>query len=356
MGPDAGKVLLGNGSDEQASTLGYYQQLGKMFLGEFRYSSELYDPATNTLARQSTRTLRDVAQTATVLTSGPRSGWILLAAPDTTDLYDSFTHTVVAGPHSPHVFNYSTATMIPSGPNSGKILFAGGAHDPPNSTDLYDPVTNTFTPGPAMNIGRYGHIAGLIATGPNAGKILLVGGWSPGDSEHSVALASTELYDSETNSFAPPGDTASMKTARAFHTATTIPTGPNAGKILIAGGETNDFHKLSSTELYDPTSNSFSPGPQMKAQRAQHAAITIASGAHAGKILIAGGAACHFKTEIACGKVEASTEFYDPATNTFAPGPLMYGAPGDVVAVQLPSSPPPRSGTGVKSHVPTRHQ
>ncbi|MGO9450700.1 MAG: Kelch repeat-containing protein [Candidatus Binataceae bacterium] len=50
------------------------------------------------------------------------------------------------------------------------------------------------------------------------------------------ALASAELYDPLTNTFAPPTETAVMNHARAGATATLITSGPASCKVLIAGG------------------------------------------------------------------------------------------------------------------------
>ena len=74
-----------------------------------------------------------------------------------------------------------------------------------------------------------------------------------------------------------------MKSPRSGHTATAIPSGPNAGKILFAGGMGADAGELSSTELYDPATNAFSPGPGMGAACAVCTAAVITSGNNAGK-------------------------------------------------------------------------
>jgi hypothetical protein len=104
-----------------------------------------------------------------------------------------------------------------------------------------------------MNTARSGETAALLASG----KVLFAGG---ADSKGNL-LSSTELYDPATNSFAAPAETASMNTARGGASATPL----LSGKVLIAGGstETDDFpyfaslQPLSSTELYDPVTNSF---------------------------------------------------------------------------------------------------
>jgi hypothetical protein len=46
----------------------------------------------------------------------------------------------------------------------------------------------------------------IMTSGPNAGKVLIAGGYNP----ENLPSSSTELYDPVTNSFAPPNQTASM--------------------------------------------------------------------------------------------------------------------------------------------------
>ena len=108
-----------------------------------------------------------------------------------------------------------------------------------------------------MNIPRVGAVAVVLTSGPNAGKILIAGGQNTNTVEN---LASTELYDPATNSFASALQTASMNSARAATTAALITSGPNTGKILIAGGFGQPQIQLSSTDLYDPDTNTFAAG------------------------------------------------------------------------------------------------
>ncbi len=331
VGPNAGKVLVAGGYNESPFA-----------------STELYDPATDTFTRGPDMSDERSAHTATVITSGPGAGRILIVGGDVTDLYDPLANAFVLGPAMYAGRWDHTATVVASGPNAGKILIVGGWREGVRSlasTELYDPRSNTFVQGPAMNVVREDHTATIISSGPNAGKILIAGGWGPYKDHRFVPLASTELYDPATNTFAPSRATAAMKIPRGFHTATIIASGPNAGKILIAGGQWGINDALSSTELYDPATNTFASGPAMHSHRSQHIAMTIASGPNAGKILIAGGfGSQEYGKHTGHRKVWlASTELYDPATNTFAPGPLMHGAPGTVVAVQLPSTPPAQS-------------
>lgn len=120
--------------------------------------------------------------------------------------------------------------------------------------------------------GRTGHSATLL---PN-GKVLVVGGehFVP---ESQTILASAELYDSTTNTWSPAG---SLSTTHILHTATLLP----SGKVLVAGGRTNGL-SIASTELYDPATNTWSLTGSLNTDRANHTATLLPSG----KVLVAGG-------------------------------------------------------------------
>jgi|ERR1022692_1853347 hypothetical protein len=78
-----------------------------------------------------------------------------------------------------------------------------------------------------MGTARWNHTATLL---PN-GKVLIVGGLGHvANAMMPVSLSSTELYDPSSNSWSPSG---ALAVAREFHTATLLPT----GKVLVAGGK-----------------------------------------------------------------------------------------------------------------------
>ena len=81
------------------------------------------------------------------------------------------------------------------------------------------------------------------------------------------------------------------------------------GKVLIAGG----FHSpeyLATTELFDPATNSFQSSGSMAEARRQHTATLLNNG----KVLIAGG----FSQGLSGAITRSSAELYDPATGTFS--------------------------------------
>src|SRR5262245_3480305 len=98
-----------------------------------------------------------------------------------------------------------------------------------------------FSSAGNMSSPRYGHTATLS----NNGKVLIAGGTRHTALNTSTeALASAELFDPSTESFALAG---SMRSARTFHTATLLPD----GRVLLVGGSNP------TAELYDPSTNAF---------------------------------------------------------------------------------------------------
>jgi hypothetical protein len=211
------------------------------------------------------------------------------------------------------------------------VLIAGGyGNISPyylGSTELYDPATNTFavsTSTPSMNTARLYATTTLL---PN-GKVLIAGGYDG----NPPSLSSTDLYDPTTNTFAPPASTASMNDQREYATATVLPN----GKVLIAGGEIYFEGVLYSVELYDPATNTFAASTSTPTMNRGHILATATLLAN-GQVLIAGGqdlVAPHLYNSL------NETELYDPGTNTFAASsstPLMNTARDSAAATLLPN-------------------
>jgi hypothetical protein len=232
--------------------------------------------------------------TATLLNS---SGKVLIAgggngvADTSAELYDPAmgTFTATAGPMI-QARIYHTATLLNS---SGKVLIAGGGNGVADtSAELYDPATETFKATGSMNHARSSLTATLLASsGPNAGKVLIAGGnTASGD---QVA----ELYDPATGTFS---DTGSTTILRSGHTATLLTVGPLAGQVLIAGGSGS-----ATAELYNPSTGTFTPTGTMTTPRTGHTATALGAqdAGQNGDVLMVG--------------IDGSTDLFDPGTQKF---------------------------------------
>src|SRR5688572_13717415 len=96
---------------------------------------------------------------------------------------------------------------------------------------------------------------------------------------------------------------AKLRTARAAHTATTLP----AGQVLVVGGMANGASSLASVELFDPTNNSVQEIRSLAEGRVSHTATLLGNGS----VVIAGGYN---------GEYLASLEIFDPETQSFRAG------------------------------------
>jgi hypothetical protein len=144
------------------------------------------------------------------------------------------------------------------------------------SAELFDPASGTFTPTGSMTTSRSRPTATLLANG----MVLIAGGFGPGTS-HLPRLSSAELYDQGSSTFTATG---SMAVGRVLHTAALL----RDGRVLIAGGTDasgGGGAATASTELYDPSIGTFTLTGSMASERADHTATLLASG----RVLIVGG-------------------------------------------------------------------
>ncbi len=160
------------------------------------------------------------------------------------------------------------------------------------STEIYNPNTEQFTPAARMLTPRTGHIAAKMGDA----KILIAGGRTRG----GAILASSEDYDFETGKFHRRGD----MHARRIHTTATVLLD---GRLLVTGGD-DGSQPLASAETYDVLNGKWSLVGKMTTPRAHHTATLLMDG----KVLIVGGTGPH-------NTVLASAEIFDPKTNQFTP-------------------------------------
>jgi WD40 repeat protein len=181
----------------------------------------------------------------------------------------------------------------------GRVLVAGGYYDDAlgdhylASAEVFNPGTGTFSSAGlgAMGTARRGAVAAVLPDG----RVLVAGGSYNDGSEHS--LASAEVFNPATATFTPAGD---MTVARVRAAAATLPD----GRVLIAGGNDGSI-RLSSAEVFNPTTGAFTPVSDMVASRAREGAARLPDG----RVLLAGG------TD---GTPLSSAEVFDPNTNSFS--------------------------------------
>jgi hypothetical protein len=151
----------------------------------------------------------------------------------------------------------------------GTVLMAGGTGGQPVNAfagaELYDPRTNSWSRTGSLNFPR----TRFTATRLLDGRVLAVGGVNG----MNTALKSAEIYDPATRTWRVVAAPASP---RFNHSAVLLP----SGKVMVMGGGDTQpgGPTLSSSEIYDPAADTWTPGPGMTVEREAFAASLLPTG------------------------------------------------------------------------------
>jgi len=145
------------------------------------------------------------------------------------------------------------------------------------------------------------------------GRILVSGGEVPGSG--AAGLASFEVFDPSTQAFTGGGG--AMVVARSRHGATLLAD----GRVLLAGGVDAAGDVQRSAEIFDPATGTSSATGAMLKRRYLHTQTLLADG----RVLVTGGVGAFLDAYPFSGGRTArdSSEIFDPASQTWAPGPSL---------------------------------
>jgi N-acetylneuraminic acid mutarotase len=244
-------------------------------------SAEVYNPSAGTFASTGSMVQARAEFGATllangqVLVAGGCTAYDANGCTSTTakaEIYNPATGTWKATGALRAARHAMTATLLPS----GKVLVAGGAtaaSDALNSSEIYDPATKVWTLGAKMVTARSDYASILIGTG----KVLFTGG----ENINGVSISKAELYNPSSGTFTATGN---MTATRLEHTAVLLAN----GNVLVSGGNKqtlNGATPLASTELYNPSTGTWTASGSMSNARAGHTSTVL----HSGKVINAGG-------------------------------------------------------------------
>lgn len=213
---------------------------------------------------------------------------------DTVIIYNTTTGSSTYG-HKMQVGVYAAVCVKAA---SGKIYVVGGWNSTAGAvvatTQIYDPVLDSWTTGAPMPTAMYYGTATLGADG----KIYAFGGWNSGP------LDDTQIYDPVGNSWASG---AAMPVKKWGLSSVTV--GPNS--IMVIGGGNYSSAATSRVDVYNPSSDSWSPAAPMNTPKC-----------HAGAAMGRNGFAYSLGGSDSPGAFSAGTEYdtierYDVAANSW---------------------------------------
>lgn len=327
---------------------------GEAGSNEINGDAEIYDPAAGTWTKTDPLTTPRTEQTATLLPSGK-----VLVAGGSTDPYGYAFSSKIA---TAEQWDPATGHWSPAGDmqvprlnanatllENGKVLVTGGCcgstffpdagdNFSANTTELYDPENNSWTKAAPMRWERELGTTTLLegpacrsASRPSyCGKVLAVGGFRGilvGDFDPTGrSFGPPELYDPTTDSWSPTDD---MSLERGGHTATSLPD----GRVLVAGGDTCDYGCTTDTaEIYDPASGVWTSTPHSMVRPQAYAGDALLSN---GKVLVAGGFGAT-PSPGAAPEILRAAQLYDPTDGSWSSAGVMSVPRAQLTATALP--------------------
>ncbi|HEV2377972.1 MAG TPA: kelch repeat-containing protein, partial [Streptosporangiaceae bacterium] len=335
--PD-GNVLVAGGLNEGGFTNGG------------RYSSaEVYDSGAQTWHPVASMSVPRVGASATLLANG----WVLVAGGQTAvaEVYEPRGNLWVSPGRMSTARTGQTATLLPG----GHVLVTGGAGPDGQaqaSAEVYlagtGPlvgVTPAAVPFGAQQVGSTSTTHSFTVTNDGSANLVTTGvevtGHDPGDfltstdctqapiapggsctvsmrfAPTATGLRTATVAVSDNAPRAPQGTSVtgygggpdawvpvgSMNAPREHFTATVLAN----GKVLVAGGQSATDIPLSSAELYNPATRTFSLTGSLNSPRSYSTATLL----HNGEVLVAGG------DQSVTNPPLSSAELYDPATGAW---------------------------------------
>ncbi len=192
-----------------------------------------------------------------------------------------------------------------------KIYASAGVSEPVEKTLFtYDPQNDTWTKKAELNQARASHAAAVAGK-----KIYVAGGWTTGSGSGGWSvLSSAEVYDPATNSW-------TSLPSLPISTEMAVGAGLN-GKFYVMGGYSESLDSSGETigynnrvYVYDPQAGSWSQAESMLASNRSAGTVATANG----KIYVIGG----WSPDEGENNVSRSVEIYDPATGKWEYGPSL---------------------------------
>lgn len=270
---------------------------GKVLLAGPLKKAALLDPTDGTAVPLPDTTADHADGAAVLLATGQALVTGGGAGHATTELFDGKAWKSVASMKQAR--RRHLATVL----GDGRVLVVGGQDGTTSlsSAEAYDRATDAWT---TLTPASVAHDQGALAVLKD-GRVLVTGGIGAG-------LTVGEIFDPKTNTWTK---TAPTPTARTRFSLVTL----LDGKVLAVGGATT-----AATDVYEPLTDKWSTTGAASAARIDAQAARLPDG----KVLLSGG------TLLAGGTALTTAELYDPKTGTFSDAPPMSkGRAGHRVAM-----------------------